>query len=53
MSDVSSQGVGTVLEQYTWIMWELLSFFSEHLSEIELKYSAFAKELLAAYPSVH
>lgn len=48
-SDASDLGVGMVLEQYSHGTWLPLSFFSKHLSRAELKYSAFNRELLAAY----
>lgn len=51
-SDARGQGVGAALEQQLCGTWRPLSFFSKHFSHAELKYSAFDKELLAAYLAV-
>jgi cleavage and polyadenylation specificity factor subunit 1 len=51
-SDASDTGVGASLEQWQHGAWRPLSFFSRHLREAEKRYSAFDKELLAAYLAV-
>ena len=51
-TDASDQGVGASLEQWQAGRWCPLGFFSCHLRKAELKYSAFDKELLAAYLAV-
>ena len=50
--DASHSHVGAVLQQRIDDAWVLLSFFSRKLSETERKYSAFDRELLAAYLSI-
>lgn len=52
-SDASNQGVGVVLEQHSHHGWHPLSFYSRHLTPAETRYSAFDKELLAAYSAIH
>lgn len=47
--DASDKGMGATLEQRHGRVWVPLAFFSRKLSEAEKKYSAFDKELLAAY----
>ena len=44
--------MGAVLQQRIDDAWVLLSFFSRKLLEMEKKYSAFDRELLAAYLSI-
>lgn len=51
-SDASDCGVGVALEQFRCTGWCPLAFFSYHLTPAELCYSAFDKELLAAYLGV-
>ena len=50
--DASDSHVGAVLQQRIDDAWVPLSFFSSKLSETERKYSAFDRELLAAYLSI-
>ena len=50
--DPSDSHVGAVLQQRIDGAWVSLSFFSRKLSETERKYSAFDRELLAAYLSI-
>jgi len=51
-TDASDTGIGGVLEQWQGGAWKPLAFFSRHLSPRERRYSAFDKELLAAYLTV-
>jgi hypothetical protein len=51
-TDASDSGVGASLEQWTGREWQPLAFFSRHLNPAQSKYSAFDRELLAAYLSV-
>ena len=51
-TDPSNLAVGAVLEQFINGQWKPISFFSKKLSPAELKYSAFDRELLAAYLAV-
>lgn len=51
-TDASNLAVGAVLEQYIDGQWKPISFFSKKLSPAELNYSAFDRELLAAYLAV-
>ena len=51
-TDASNRAVGAVLEQFIHGQWKPISFFSKKLSPAELKYSAFDRELLAAYLAV-
>ena len=50
--DASDSHVGAVLQQRLRGSWSPLAFFSKKLSTAESKYSAFDRELLAAYSSV-
>ena len=50
--DASSIAVGGVLEQLIDNVWQPLAFFSRQLRKPETKYSAFDRELLAAYLAV-
>ena len=50
--DSSDSHVGAVLQQRIHDAWALLAFFTRKLSEAEKKYSAFDRELLAAYLSI-
>ena len=50
--DASDIAVGAVLQQYTKDHWQPLAFFSKTLQKRERKYSAFGRELLAAYLAV-
>ena len=51
-TDASNVAVGAVLEQFIEGQWKRISFFSKKLSPAELNYSAFDRELLAAYLAV-
>ena len=51
-TDASNTAVGAVLEQFIEGQWKPISFFSKKLNPAELKYSAFDRELLAAYLAV-
>ena len=51
-TDASNLAVGAVLEQFIDGQWKPISFFSKKLSPAELNYSAFDRELLAAYLAV-
>jgi hypothetical protein len=48
-SDASEVGVGACLQQLQYSRWVPLAFFSRRLRPPERKYSAFDRELLAAY----
>jgi hypothetical protein len=50
--DASATHVGAVLQQMDRGGWRPLAFFSRKLQKTEMKYSAFDRELLAAYLSV-
>ena len=50
--DASDSHVGAVLPQKLQGSWSLFAFFSQKLSSAESKYSAFDRELLAAYSAV-
>ena len=50
--DASDSHVGSVLQQLLEGSWAPLAFFSKNLSIAEQKYSAFDRELLAAYSSL-
>ena len=50
--DASDSHMGAVLQQKIDGAWFPLSFFSRKLSDTEKKYSAFDRELLAAYLSI-
>ncbi|UYV78472.1 hypothetical protein LAZ67_16001606 [Cordylochernes scorpioides] len=50
--DASNVAVGGVLQQLNDTAWEPISFFSKKLSPAETKYSAFDRDLLAAFLSV-
>ena len=50
--DASNTAVGAQLEQHQGQSWVPLAFFSRKLSETEKKYSAFDRELLAAYTAI-
>ena len=51
--DASDSHVGAVFQQMIRGSWSLLAFFSKKLSATKAKYSAFNKELLDAYSSLH
>lgn len=51
-TDASGIAVGGVLQQFSNNAWEPLAFFSKKLSDAEIKYSAFDRELLAIYMSI-
>ncbi len=50
--DASNTAMGAQLEQRTGKDWYPIAFFSRKLSEAEKKYSAFDRELLAAYAAI-
>ena len=51
--DASDTHLGAVLQQLLDGSWAPLSFYSRKISDTEKKYSAFDRELLAAYSSLH
>ena len=51
--DAYDSHVGSVLQQKLQDSWSHLAFFSKKLPSAESKYSAFDRELLAAYSAVH
>ena len=51
-TDASNFAVGAVLEQLIDGQWKPISFFSKKLNSAELNYSAFDRELLAAYLAI-
>ena len=50
--DASNTHVGGVLQQLVSGSWALMAFFSKKLSSAEVKYSAFDRELLAAFSAI-
>lgn len=52
MTDASKTCVGAVLQQREGVTWKPLGFFSNKLSEAQMRYSAFDRELLAIYMSI-
>ena len=46
-TDASAEGAGAVLEQWVQSVWQLLAFFSKAFTELQKRYSAFDRELLA------
>ena len=51
--DASDNHVGAKLQQYQNGGWSPLSFYSKQLDSTQSKYSAFDRELLATYLSIH
>ena len=51
--DASDSHIGAVIQQKLKGSWSPMAFFSKKLSSAESKYSAFDRELLAAYFAVH
>ncbi len=49
MTDASNSAVGAVLQQKVAAGWQPLAFYSRKLDSVQLNYSAFDRELLAAY----
>jgi hypothetical protein len=49
VTDASNSAVGAVLQQWVAAGWQPLAFFSKKLDSAQLNYSAFDRELLAAY----
>ncbi len=49
VTDASNSAVGAVLQQRLAAGWQPLTFFSKKLDSAQLNYSAFDRELLAAY----
>lgn len=52
MVDASDVAIGAVLQQKSDNVWQPLGFFSRKLTETQLKYSTYDRELLAAYSAV-
>jgi len=52
-NDASNTAIGAVLEQLSDNGWQPLGFYSKKLSDPEKKYSAYDRELLAAYASTY
>lgn len=50
--DASDLGIGAVIQQGSDSLWEPLGFFSRKLNDTEKKYSAYDRELLAAYSAI-
>ena len=50
--DASDLAIGGILEQFTDGLWRPLAFFSRKLQPAQTSYSAFDRELLAAYASI-
>ena len=50
--DASDFAIGAVLQQFVLDSWQPLEFFSRRLTPTETKYSAFGRELLAAYSAI-
>ena len=50
--DASATHVGAVLQQFVDKSWAPLAFFSRKLSETEMRYSTFDRELLAAFLAI-
>ena len=50
--DVSSRGVGAVLQQKMGDQWRPISFFPKKLTPMETRYSTFGQELLTVYSAV-
>ena len=51
-TDASSIGTGAVLQQRIDSAWKPIAFFSKKLSNAEMKYSTFDRELLAIYKAI-
>ena len=52
MTDASDVAVGAVLQQHVSGQWQPISYFSRKLKPLEVRYSAFDRELLAIYLSI-
>jgi cleavage and polyadenylation specificity factor subunit 1 len=52
MVDASDTAIGAVVQQYLSGSWQPLSFFSVRLNETQMRYSAYDRELLAAYSGI-
>lgn len=52
MADVSSNRIGAVLQQVVNGSWKPLAYFSKKLTEVQIKYSTYDRELLAIYESI-
>lgn len=52
MVDASDSAMGGVVQQLVNDTWQPLSFFSKRLSDTQKRYSAFDRELLAAYSAI-
>ncbi|GBN21459.1 Transposon Tf2-6 polyprotein [Araneus ventricosus] len=50
--DASDNAVGAALQQQVTTGWQLLAFYSEYLSPAQRRYSAYDRELLAAYMAI-
>lgn len=53
MTDASQSCVGAVLQQFMNGKWQPISFFSKSLSDTQIKYSTYDRELLAIYMAVN
>ena len=51
-TDASDKHIGGVLQQWSRGSWQPLAFFSSKLNEAQCKYSAFDRELYAAYATI-
>lgn len=52
MVDASDKAIGAVVQQLEDKVWKPLGFFSKRLDSTQIKYSAFDRELLAAYSAI-
>jgi len=52
VADASDQAVGAVLQQEMVKVWQPIEFFSRKLNKIQKHYSAFDRELFAAYAAI-
>ncbi|GFX63450.1 transposon Ty3-I Gag-Pol polyprotein [Trichonephila clavipes] len=52
MVDASDNGIGAAIQQLEHGIWKPLSFFSRKLTDTKKRYSAYDRELFAAYPYV-
>lgn len=52
MTDASNTCIGAVLQQYVDNAWQPLGYFSKKLTETEIKYSTYDRELLAVFMAI-
>jgi len=52
MVDASDTAIGAVVQQFVAETWQPLSFFSVRLNDAQTRYSAYDRELLAAYSGI-